>query len=68
MGRYTGRGGGGGFRREAVCMIRFGFGLYNIRNGRNGGLEFVLCGMSQNNMDLGIFQETKVMGGEVYTS
>ena len=32
---------------------------YNIRNGRNGGLESALQGMSQANMDLGIFQETK---------
>ena len=30
------------------------FGTYNIRNGRNGVLEY------QANMDLGIFQETKV--------
>ena len=31
-------------------------GTYNIRNGRNGGLESALWGMSQANMDLGIFQ------------
>ena len=36
------------------------FGTYNIRNGRNGVLESELRGMSQANMDLGIFQETKV--------
>ena len=36
------------------------FGIYNIRNGRNGGLELALRGMSQANMDLDIFQETKV--------
>ena len=36
------------------------FGTYNIRNGRNGGLESALRGVSQANMDLGIFQETKV--------
>ena len=35
------------------------FGTYNIRNGRNGVLESALRGMSQANMDLGIFQETK---------
>ena len=35
------------------------FGTYNIRNGRNGGLESALRGMSQAKMDLGIFQETK---------
>ena len=35
------------------------FGTYNICNSRNGGLESVLRVMSQANMDLGIFQETK---------
>ena len=39
------------------------FGTYNIQNGRNEGLELVLRGMSQANMDLGIFQETKVTDG-----
>ena len=38
-------------------LIRFG--TYNIRNGRNGGLESALRGVSHANMDLGIFQETK---------
>ena len=42
------------------------FGTYNIRNGRNGGLEAALRGMSQANMDLGILQETKVTDG-IYT-
>ena len=42
------------------------FGTYNIRNGRNRGLESALRGMSQDNMDLGIFQETKVTDG-IYT-
>ena len=36
------------------------FGTYNIRNGRKGGLETALRGMSQANMDLGILQETKI--------
>ena len=36
------------------------FGIYNIRNRCNGGLESVLRRMSQDNMDMGIFQETKV--------
>ena len=36
------------------------FGTYNIRNGRNGELESALRGMSQANMDLGIYQATKV--------
>ena len=35
------------------------FGTYNIRNGRNGGLEPALRGLYQANTDLGIFQETK---------
>ena len=42
------------------------FGTYNIRNGRNGGMESVLIVMSQASMDLGIFKETKFTGG-VYT-
>ena len=42
------------------------FGTYNIRNGRNGGLEAALPGMSQSNMDLGILQETKLTDG-IYT-
>ena len=32
-------------------------------NGRNGGLELDLMGMSQANLDLEIFQETKLTGG-----
>ena len=39
--------------REGV-PIRFG--TYNIRNGRNEGLELELRGMAQANMDLVIFQ------------
>ena len=39
------------------------FSTYNIRNGRNGGLELEIRGISQANMDLGIFQETKVTDG-----
>ena len=39
------------------------FGTYNIRNGRNGGLESELLGIIQANMDLGIFHETKVTDG-----
>ena len=42
------------------------FGTYNIRNRRNGGLESALRGMSQANMYLGIFQETKCTDG-IYT-
>ena len=42
------------------------FSTYNIRNGRKGGLEAALRGMSQANMDLGILQETKLPDG-IYT-
>ena len=42
------------------------FGTYNIRTRRNGGLESALWGMSQVNMDLGIFQEIKCKE-EIYT-
>ena len=52
-----------GSTKEEV-LIRFG--TYNIRNGRNGGLELALQGLSQANMDLGIFQETKCTDG-IYT-
>ena len=45
-------------------LIRFG--TYNIHNGRNGGLDLEIRGMSQANMDLGIFQETKLTDG-IYT-
>ena len=39
------------------------FGSYNICNGRNGGLEYVLRGMTQANMDPGVLQETKFTRG-----
>ena len=42
------------------------FVTYNIRNERNSGLELALRGMSQDNMDLVIFQETKFTDG-IYT-
>ena len=48
-------------------LIRFGtYNIRNGRNGRNGGLKLVLRGMSQANMDLGIFQKRKVTDG-IYT-
>ena len=53
----------GKYTRGAVPIS---FGTYNIHNGRNGGLESALRGMSQVNMDLGIFQETKATDG-IYT-
>ena len=39
------------------------FGTYNIRNGRNGVLESALRGVSQSNLDPGIFRYTKLTGG-----
>ena len=45
-------GRGRGVRQEAVRPIRFG--TYNIRNGRNGGLESALRGMLLVNVDLGV--------------
>ena len=53
----------GGSTKEEV-PIRFS--AYNIRNWRNRGLESALRGMSQANMDLGIFPETKCTDG-IYT-
>ena len=47
--------------RETVCMIQFV--SYKICYRQNGGLKYALHGMVQENMDLGIFQETKSMGG-----
>ena len=39
---------------------------YNIRNGRNGGLESELQVISQVNVDIGVFQETHFTRG-IYT-
>ena len=47
--------------REAVDTIYFG--SYNIYNVRNVRLESTLHGISQANMDLDVFQKTKVTGG-----
>ena len=49
---------------SGTVLIRFG--TYNTCNGRNGDLESELRGMSQANMELGIFQETKLRDG-IYT-
>ena len=46
---------------DGTVAIRFG--TYNIRNGRKGGLEKALRGMSHANMDLGILQETELTDG-----
>ena len=53
-----------GIPTRGTVPIRFG--TYNIHNGRNGGLESALRGMSQANTDLDIFQEKKVTDG-IYT-
>ena len=45
-------------------LIRFG--TYNIHNGHNGVLESALRGVSNANMYMGIFKETKVTDG-IYT-
>ena len=58
MCKHTGR------PKSEKVTIRFG--TYNILNGRNGGLEAALWGVSQANMDLGIFQETKLTD-RIYT-
>ena len=52
--------------RPTSGKVPIRFGTYKIRNGRNGGLETALRGMSQANMDLGILQETKITDG-IYT-
>ena len=36
------------------------FGTYNIRKEYNGSLESVLRGVGQANVDVGVFQETKL--------
>ena len=56
MCRCTGQaveGGGGG--HMPIC-----FGIYNIRNRQSGGLELAVRGMVQSNVDVGVFQKTKL--------
>ena len=43
--------------------VPISFGIYNIRNSLNRVLNLALRGVSQANMDLGIFQETKITDG-----
>ena len=52
--------------RPTSGKVPIKFGTYNIPNGRNGGLEATLRGMSQANIDMGILQETKLTDG-IYT-
>ena len=69
MCRSTGvsTGGGRGKRQGVVRPIPpIRFGTYNIWNSRNRGLEYALRGISQANMDLGVFQDTKLTN-RIYT-
>ena len=52
--------------RPTSGKVPIRFSTYTIRNGRKGGLEVALRGMSQANMDLGILQETKLTD-RIYT-
>eukprot|EP00978_Attheya_sp_CCMP212_P038944 scaffold198139_cov29-Attheya_sp.AAC.1 len=49
---------------EKTTSIRIA--SYNIRNGQVGGLEAALRAMAQANVDVGVFQETKLTDG-IYT-
>ena len=49
---------GQGIRQETDKMIRFD--TFNIRNGKNAGLELALFGMAQGQVDCGVFQEAKI--------
>ena len=60
MCQSTGVSTGGGWNGRQGVVRPIHFGTYNIRNGWNTGIESALCGMSQANMDLGVFQETKL--------
>ena len=53
-----------GWGSGARWAIRFR--SYNICNGRNGGIESALQGLSHANVDLGIRQDIKVTKG-IYT-
>ena len=75
VGGEAGAGAKKGARWSGMCKhagqptsgtVPIRFGTYNIRNGRNDGLESALRGMSQANKDMGIFQEKKLTDG-IYT-
>ena len=53
LSRWSGRCIHTGYPTSGAVPIRFG--TYNICNGCNSGLDSALWGMSQANMDLGIF-------------
>ena len=44
----------------------FRLATYNVRSGRNGGLESALRAMDSLGVDIGLFQETKLTG-DIYT-
>ena len=48
------------YRESYEGKVPIRFGAYNICNVCNGGLGSALRGVSQANMDLGIFQETNL--------
>ena len=58
-GKATRRGERGEMWNEIWTPIRFG--SYNIRIGRNRGLESALRGVSQANLYMGFLQETKLV-------
>eukprot|EP00978_Attheya_sp_CCMP212_P029590 scaffold105604_cov49-Attheya_sp.AAC.1 len=62
---HNGPARGGGEEGEKTTSIRIA--SYNIRNGRAGGLEAALRAMAQANVDVGVFQETKLTDG-IYVS
>ena len=43
------------------------FALFNIRSGRNGGLEGALRAIDQMGVDIGFLLETKLTGGDLYS-
>ena len=55
---------GRGVRRGTGKVVTFG--KYNIRSGRNGGLELALCRMDKGQVDCGVLQEIKLID-RVYT-
>ena len=55
---------GRGERRGLEKVVRFF--IYNIRNGRNGGLKSALYGMAQGKVDVGVLHETKITD-DIYT-
>ena len=57
---YMGRG--GGVQGEEENAVDICFGSYNIRNGSNGGIDLALLAMAQENMDLGVLYEMKIIG------